>query len=213
PAPVSAAHEATARPLAAATKAAEAVARVGVDWLTLATAAYALVAAVLLLRLVIGLALTWRLARAARPVRAGWTTGVDVRVSDLLGVPVTFGSTILLPTDHVAWGPAKRRAVLTHERAHVVHGDFYVLLLAALNRAVFWFNPFAWWQFTRLAELAEIISDDAAIEALEDRPRYAGILLDVAGRRQRVRAALAMARPAPVRRRVPRILASDEAPV
>src|SRR5262249_48625916 len=79
-APVSAAHEATARPLAAATEAAEAVARVGVDWLTLATAAYALGAAVLLLRLVIGLALTWRLARAARPVRAGWTTGVDVRV-------------------------------------------------------------------------------------------------------------------------------------
>jgi beta-lactamase regulating signal transducer with metallopeptidase domain len=208
-APVAAAHEAAARPRAAATGS---VARAGVDWRTLATAVYALVAAVLLLRLLIGLALTWRLARAARPVRAGWTAGVDVRVSDLLGVPVTFGSTILLPTDHVAWGPAKRRAVLTHERAHVVHGDFYVLLLAALNRAVFWFNPFAWWQFTRLAELAEIISDDAALEALEDRPRYAGILLDVAACRQRVPAGLAMARPGTVRRRIERILASRGVP-
>jgi hypothetical protein len=184
----------------------------GLDWQTAATAVYLAVGAMLLVRLGIGVVLTWRLARAARPVRAPWAGGVDVRVSDVVGVPVTFGSTVLLPTEYVAWSRTKRRAVLTHESAHVTHGDFYVLLLAAINRAVFWFNPFAWWQFARLAELAEIISDDAALEALEDRPRYAGILLDVAARRQRVRAALAMARPATVRRRVERILASDEAP-
>jgi beta-lactamase regulating signal transducer with metallopeptidase domain len=188
------------------------VAQRGLDWHTAATAVYLAVGAMLLVRLGIGLVLTWRLARAARPVRAPWAGGVDVRVSEVVGVPVTFGSTVLLPTEHVAWSRAKRRAVLTHESAHVTHGDFYVLLLAAINRAVFWFNPFAWWQFARLAELAEIISDDAALEALEDRPRYAGILLDVAGRQQRIPAALAMARPATVRRRVERILASDEAP-
>jgi hypothetical protein len=193
---------------------ADAVARSGVDWRALATAVYALVGGMLLLRLLVGLALTWRLARAARPVRAGWTAGADVRVSGVVGVPVTFGSTILLPTEHVGWSPAKRRAVLTHEGAHVAHGDFYVLLLAALNRAVFWFNPFAWWQLVRLAELAEIISDDAAVAALEDRPRYAGILLDVAGRMQlqRAPAGLAMARPCTVRRRVERILAARGMP-
>ena len=57
------------------------------------------------------------------------------------------------------WDLAKRRAVLAHEGAHVANRDFYVLLLASLNRAVFWFSPFAWWQLARLAELAEIISD------------------------------------------------------
>ncbi|HEX3441980.1 MAG TPA: M56 family metallopeptidase [Pseudolabrys sp.] len=183
-----------------------------VDWRAAATAIYVLVTGMLVLRLLIGLVLTWRLARAARPVRASWASGIDVRVSDVIGVPVTFGSTILLPTEYVAWNTAKRRAVLTHERAHVAHADFYVLLLAALNRAVFWFNPLAWWQFVRLAELAEIISDDAALEALEDRPRYAGILLDVARRRKHVPVALAMARPATVRRRVERILAARDAP-
>jgi beta-lactamase regulating signal transducer with metallopeptidase domain len=186
--------------------------RHAIDWRAAATAIYLLVAGMLLLRLVIGLVLTWRLARAARPVRAAWAMGIDIRVSDVISVPVTFGSTILLPTEYVAWSTAKRRAVLTHERAHVAHADFYVLLLAALNRAVFWFNPLAWWQFVRLAELAEIISDDAALEALEDRPRYAGILLDVARRRQHGPVALAMARPATVRRRVERILAAREAP-
>jgi len=203
--PFAADHDLPSLPLETAM---ETAAPLNVDWRSLATVAYALVGGVLLLRLLLGLVLTWRLARAARPVRAGWTAGFDVRVSAVVGVPVTFGSTILLPVEYVGWSLAKRRAVLTHEGAHVAHGDFYVLLLAALNRAVFWFNPFAWWQLVRLAELAEIISDDAALEALADRPRYAGILLDVARRVQRAPAGLAMARPATVRRRVERILAT-----
>jgi beta-lactamase regulating signal transducer with metallopeptidase domain len=200
---------AAAPPHVAATTAAD---RPAIDWRTLATAGYATVGGVLLLRLLIGIVLTWRLARAARPIRAGWTAGADVRVSDVVGVPVTFGSTILLPTEHVGWSASKRRAVLIHERAHVAHRDFYVLLLAALNRAVFWFNPFAWWQLVRLAELAEIISDDAAVEALEDRPSYAGILVDLARRVQRVPAGVAMARPCTVRARVERILAARALP-
>jgi BlaR1 peptidase M56 len=201
-------HETSAQPEATGKLAV----RRALDWRTAATAVYVAVGGMLLVRLFIGILLTWRLTRAARPVRAPWAAGADVRVSEAVGVPVTFGSTVLLPTEYVTWSTAKRRAVLTHERAHVAHGDFYVLLLAALNRALFWFNPFAWWQFTRLAELAEIISDDAAVEVMEDRPCYAGILLDVAGRRQRVPAALAMARPSTVRRRVERILATREAP-
>src|SRR5262249_39756770 len=88
----------------------------------------------------------------------------------------------------------------------------YLLLLAALNRAVFWFSPFAWWQLTRLAELAETISDDAAIAAHEDRPSYAGILLDVARKAEPAPPALAMARPQTVPRLVHRILAATTVP-
>jgi beta-lactamase regulating signal transducer with metallopeptidase domain len=182
------------------------------DWRLAATAIYLAVAAVLLARLLVGLVLTWRLARSARPIAEAWAAGLDVRVSGAVGVPVTFGSTILLPPECAQWDGAKLRAVLSHEGSHVAHGDFYLLLLAALNRAVFWFSPFAWWQFTRLAELAEAISDDAAIAALEDRPSYAGILLDVARKAQHAPPALAMARPQTVRRRVERILAATTVP-
>jgi hypothetical protein len=135
-----------------------------------------------------------------------------VRVSDAVGVPVTFGSTVLLPTEYARWSPVKRGAVLSHEGSHVAHGDFYVLLLAAINRVVFWFSPFAWWQLVRLAELAEIISDDAALEMLEDRPSYADILLEVASNIQRAPAAIAMARACTVRQRIERILAGAAAP-
>ena len=149
-----------------------------VNWLALATIVYALVAGLLLLRLAVGLYLTWRLARAAKPMREPWTADWSVRVSGVIAGPVTFGSTILLPPQCFDWDVRKRQAVLAHEGAHVANRDFYLLLLAALNRSVFWFSPFAWWRHTRLAELAEIISDARALEVVEDRLSYAEILLD-----------------------------------
>jgi hypothetical protein len=139
-----------------------------------------------------------------------------VRVSDVITGPVTFGSTILLPPQCSDWGASKRQAVLAHEGAHIANRDFYVLLLASLNRAVFWFSPFAWWHQVRLAELAEIISDARALEVLDDRLSYAEILLDLAQRvRQtpaRLEAGLEMARACTVRSRVERILAARVTP-
>ena len=183
-----------------------------VNWLALATAVYAIVAGMLLLRLALGLALTWRLVRAARPLRAPWTANWRVRVSDAIGGPVTFGSTILLPPQCIDWDFRKRQAVLAHEGAHVANRDFHVLLLASLNRAVFWFSPFAWWQLARLAELAELISDASALEIVEDRLSYAEILLDLVQRVRRAPAGLQMARACTVRARVEHILAATTAP-
>jgi hypothetical protein len=185
---------------------------VAINWLDLATAAYVCVAGLLLLRLAIGICLTWRLVRAATPVVESWTAGLRVRVSKAIGGPVTVGSTILLPPHHIDWDLRKRQAVLAHEAAHVANGDFYVLLLASLNRAVFWFSPFAWWQLIRLAELAEIISDASAIAAVADRLSYAEILIDLLRHGRQVPAGLEMARAGTVRRRVERILAATTVP-
>jgi hypothetical protein len=183
-----------------------------INWWGLATAIYALVSAVLLLRLAIGIHLTWRLVRAAKPISELWAANSDVRVSDAIGGPVTFGSTILLPPQCVEWDLPKRQAVLAHEGAHVANRDFYLLLLASLNRAVFWFSPFAWWQLIRLAELAEIISDAQALEVLEDRLSYAEILLDLMRNVRQAPAGLEMARAGTIRTRVERILAATIAP-
>jgi beta-lactamase regulating signal transducer with metallopeptidase domain len=179
----------------------------GFDWRTLAAAVYLVVAGAMLLRLLTGLLLSFRMARAARPLQEGWVGGADVRVSDDVAMPVTFDSTVLLPAEHADWNEEKRRAVLLHERSHVVHGDFYVLLLAAFNRAAFWFNPLSWWLLRRLTELAELISDDAALEMLDDRPSYAGILVDLASGPQEALVAIGMARACTLGKRVERILA------
>jgi hypothetical protein len=67
----------------------------GFDWRVIPAAVYLVVAAFMLLRLLTGLMLGARMTRAARPIHAGWAAGVDVRTSDDVAMPVTFGSTIL----------------------------------------------------------------------------------------------------------------------
>jgi hypothetical protein len=183
-----------------------------IDWLRIATASYALVAAFLLLRIVTGLLLTWRLVRAATAVDEPWVGQSDVRFSRELDGPVTFASTILFPLHATTWEDAKRAGVLAHERAHVANRDFHVLLLAAVNRALFWFSPFAWWQFAKLAELAEIISDAHAIDAVEDRLGYAELLLDMVQARNRPMLALQMARSNTIHSRIERILSATGIP-
>ena len=185
------------------------------EWLT---AAYVLAASVLLLRLLLGLGLSWRLLRAACPVDDDWAadgelrTGLKIRTSTWVSAPVTIGATVLLPAEYANWDARQCQAVLAHEASHVARGDFYVQLLSQLNRALFWFSPLSWWLHRRLAALAELASDDAAIEALGDRPGYAAILLDVARLARTPPLGVAMARAATVSLRIERILAERTAP-
>jgi len=181
-----------------------------IDWRALAEGTYLLVAGVLTLRLSTGVAMLWRVSRRARPVQAD---GSDVRISRDIGMPVTFGRVILLPADCLRWPVVKLQAVLSHERAHVARADYAVLLLAALHRAIFWFNPLSWWLPGRLAALMEAASDDAAIADLRDRVSYAEILLDIAAGGGRLTTGVAMARPATVAGRIARILRENALPV
>jgi beta-lactamase regulating signal transducer with metallopeptidase domain len=182
------------------------------DWSALLAGAYAAIAAVFLLRLLIGLALTWRLYRLARSLRDVWTHGADVRVTSI-DAPVTFGSTILIPEDYGHWSAAERQAVISHERSHIRRADFYIQLLAGMHRAIFWFSPLAWWLSNRLVELAEMASDDATIEEMSDRPAYAEILLGLTEKASRhIPPGVGMARPRTVGRRVERILSETRLP-
>jgi beta-lactamase regulating signal transducer with metallopeptidase domain len=182
-----------------------------VNWSRVAASIYLLVAGWLVLRLLVGVALTWRLRRSARPIREEWTEGKDVRASSLVKTPGTFGSTILVPQNYASWDVVERRAIIAHEDSHVRRGDFYILLLASINRAVFWFSPPVWWLNSQIAYLAEVRSDAAAIEDIEDRARYAEILIKL-GREPNGSISLAMARPETVARRVEHILAQTLLP-
>ena len=181
-------------------------------WRKWLTGAYVLVASLFLLRLLLGLILSWRMLRATHPVRENWAAGKRLRTSTRICAPVTVGSHVLLPAECVNWDARRRRAVLAHEEAHIARGDFYVQLLSQVNRSVFWFSPQAWWLHRRLTALAELASDDAAIDALGDRPGYAAILLDVARLSRNPSFGVAMARPATVSQRIERILAEETTP-
>jgi len=183
-----------------------------IAWRTWLTDGYVLVATLLILRLLLGLVLSLRMLRATQPVSAEWAVGRKLRTSTRIGAPVTIGTSVLLPAECVNWDTHRRQAVLAHEGAHVARGDFYVQLLSQVNRAVFWFSPQAWWLHGRLTALAELASDDAAIEALGDRPSYAAILLEIAGLPRNRSIGVAMARPTTVSQRIERILAQETTP-
>jgi len=180
------------------------------EWHRLALLTYAIVCCGLLARLALGVLLAARVARAATPLGESWARGHDVRLSNAICAPATFGSIILLPPDCPGWPLITRMAVLAHEAAHVERRDFHIQLAATLHRAIFWFSPLSWWLRRKLADLAEVVCDDAAILDLQDRAAYAAILLEMSDRTTELPACVAMARPATVPARVRRILAGTQ---
>jgi beta-lactamase regulating signal transducer with metallopeptidase domain len=167
---------------------------------------YLLVAFFQLARLVAGLILTARLYRKARTLTEAWAQGRAIRASTAVRGPISFGRCILLPNDYASWSRTKLDAVLAHEESHIGRGDFFIQLLAALYRAVFWFSPFAWWLQARLCALAEAASDEAAIQRLNDPATYAEILVDVSRRANSLAIPVAMAKGPDIHWRVDRIL-------
>ena len=181
------------------------------NWGLLAVSIYLLITGWLLMRLVIGTAIGWRLQQCAHPIDEDWTAGKDVRSSPMIKAPGTFGSTILLPEHYRGWDALDRRAIMAHEESHVRRGDFYLLLLAATNRALFWFSPLAHWLNSQIVYLAEVRSDAAAIEDIGDRIHYAELLLRLKhGPRGSTNPA--MAKSETVARRVEQLLAETHLP-
>jgi Domain of unknown function (DUF3471) len=76
---------------------------------------------------------------------------------------------------------------------------------------VFWFNPLACWLYSQIVYLAEARSDAAAIEDIEDRIRYAELLVRL-GHGPHGSTSLAMARSETVARRVEQLLAETRLP-
>ena len=174
---------------------------------------YSGIAAFFLVRLAVGLFTTIRLWRTATPISVEQlpygAPSVRVRVTNRVASPLTIGSAVLLPADCATWDRRKLRIVLAHESSHIRQGDFYLQLLAAFYSALVWFSPLGWWLKHKLAELAEAISDRAAMEEAASCTTYAQILLEFAAMPRRVTIGVAMARPGSLSRRIERLLNDD----
>jgi beta-lactamase regulating signal transducer with metallopeptidase domain len=88
--------------------------------------------------------------------------------------------TILLPEGAETWTEDRVHAVLHHELAHILRGDWVVALAASVLRAVYWFNPLLWIACRRLRHEAERACDDLVLASGISAPDYATHLLDVA---------------------------------
>jgi hypothetical protein len=181
---------------------------------TLAAAIYVAVCALLLLRMLCGLAMALRLWLTAERFEpepgpdplADPGRGLRLRFSFAVASPVTIGSGVLLPADCLAWDREKLRIVLAHECAHVRQGDFYLQLAAGLYAAVFWFSPLGWWLKRTLSDLGEAISDRAGLEQAASRVSYAKVLLEFAAMPRPTLIGVAMARKSNLAQRMERFL-------
>jgi len=115
---------------------------------------------------------------------------------------------IVVPATWRHWDDFKLRAVLVHELAHIRRRDWATAFVAAVNRAVFWFHPLAWWIEKRLATLSEEACDARAIRFVGDASKYARVVLAFAraATHRRVVPATSMARTSKAGRRIDRIL-------
>jgi TonB family protein len=187
------------------------VTKTGTEWYTALIVIVVAIAAALCIRHTLGI-VRWRRVRAAAvPISPSLCAGCDVRVTSAVNSPATVFSTILVPVDFEGWAAQVQRAVLAHERTHVANRDFYVQWAAQLHRCIFWFNPLAWWLARRLSALSEHISDDAALEATQERAQYAEVLLGFAQRVTRSDHLLQMAGSRTLTARIERILSGQEA--
>jgi beta-lactamase regulating signal transducer with metallopeptidase domain len=151
-----------------------------VNWALAALLIYVAGAAVLLLRLGVGIAMSIRLLRTSRTTDRA-VEGIEVRESEDIAAPATLGflrPVIVLPCDWRQWDAAKINAVLAHECSHVRRRDPVVQLVSAIHRALLWHDPLSWLLHRRIVQVAEEASDDAAIAAMPDRAAYAEMLLD-----------------------------------
>jgi beta-lactamase regulating signal transducer with metallopeptidase domain len=188
-----------------------------IAWWQIGFAAYLTITALLLLRVVLGLALAARLWRRAQPFAIS-ETDLPGRVSERLSVrlsmdlrsPATVGHGILLPLEAIGWDDTALSATLAHEAKHIREGDFYLQLAATLHHCFFWISPHAWWLRPQLSRLSETICDRAAIASSGDGLGYAELLIRFATAEQTPAGMLAMAQSAGLRERVERLIADPQ---
>ena len=147
--------------------------------------------------LALGMAGIWWIRRSARPVEPGTLTRLAQALAGEIGLrrritllrapgaamPMTWGflhPVVLLPSDVHAWPPARQRAVLMHELAHVKRHDYLVQMLAQIACGVYWFNPLVWMAAAQLRIERERACDDQVLCSGSKASEYATQLLEMA---------------------------------
>ena len=158
---------------------------------------WALGAALILGRLVIGLlAVQWMSRRTDRVTEARWLPlartlaaelGISPRIkfrrSGRAAMPMAWGivrPAVLMPADADTWPIERLRIVLLHELAHVKRRDCLTHMLAQVTCALYWFNPLAWMAARHVRTERERACDDLVLAAGTRGAEYADQLLEIA---------------------------------
>jgi uncharacterized protein (TIGR03435 family) len=124
-----------------------------------------------------------RALRDARPIDLHDDRNLRVLVSASMIEPGVFGiwrQVLLVPegiSDRLA--PAQLRALIAHERCHVLHHDNLTAALHMVVEALFWFHPLVWWLERQLIEERERACDEYVLQSGSTPRDYAEGILEV----------------------------------
>ena len=200
-------------------------ARFSANWVVFGGIAWFAGAALVLISAASGQLRLRKFSRIAQPLRsADWTLLLEEvretlrlrRAVNLLQsadnvMPLTWGwwrPAVLLPTESGQWPVERRRIVLLHELAHVKRWDCLTQFAAKIVCALYWFNPLAWVAARQMCIERERACDDLVLTGGCKASDYAGQLVEIATsfRRMPQVAAIAMARPSGLEKRIAAIV-------
>jgi HEAT repeat protein/beta-lactamase regulating signal transducer with metallopeptidase domain len=168
-----------------------------VAWMTVLLTIWAIGAALVLARLLVGLAaVRWMSGRTAWVIDAPWLP-LAVELASDLGIshrlrfresaratmPMACGLVkpiVLMPADASGWPVERLRIVLLHELAHVKRRDCLTHVVVQVACALYWFNPLAWVAARHIRTERERACDDLVLASGTRGPDYAEELLEIA---------------------------------
>lgn len=125
----------------------------------------------------------WFTSAAAIGHEYGFTRAVTLLEAQGSNLLITWGivrPTVLLPAAARDWPADRVAVVLAHELAHIRRGDWVVLLMAELLRAVYWFNPLFWIAAALTRHESELACDDRVLNRGVPGTEYATHLVGIA---------------------------------
>jgi beta-lactamase regulating signal transducer with metallopeptidase domain len=172
------------------------------SWTKFLIIAYASVASILLLRVIISIFRLYRL-RVALPYQPsseisvhtqqqwqncltrlchlyGIKRPVQLIISDRIRSPLSWGifRPVIMVDYHTSYH-FEPDDVLTHELAHIAHFDWISLTLARLAAALYWFHPLVWLMLKQLSFNMECATDDTVLNSGATPSTYANTLMRI----------------------------------
>lgn len=167
------------------------------SWKGMIVVAVMLLAALMVLQMVVGMAGVWYVARNAEELthdaalreldyaqdHLALKHNVRLLRSSRISVPVIWGifkPVLLLPADVVTWPAERLRVVLLHELAHLKRLDGISLIVTRTAVSFFWFHPLAWSLERAGRTECERACDDLVLVTGTKPSEYADHLLAIA---------------------------------
>jgi hypothetical protein len=144
------------------------------DWTQLIWIGYALIAVVLIAKIVIGLLSLYRMLYKQQVIKKENFKLINLNNNV---APFSFFNYIVYNAE--LYTDEELQSILLHEKIHSKEKHSADVLIAELFCALFWFNPFTWLYKKAITQNLEYIADQKATEQLDDKKSYQHALLKV----------------------------------